>query len=212
MKNTLKIGIYNHKGGVGKTTSAINIAYNLHKMGKKILVCDCDSQRNCYSFFGETTKYENIFSTVWSDYKNAENTDCDCVILDLPPAMTDEVKEIIRLCDAVYVPIILGDFEISGLADVTNEIHRQGTALGGVFVTIYQAKNDFEILQKFRKIMDGSLMSTIIPSSQTVRESQKMKLSIEEYFDFRKTPNVKSSRQIAIAYKNLTDEILRRCA
>ena len=51
MMKTVKIGLYNNKGGVAKTTSVINIAYALAKKDKKILVVDCDYQENCFTFF-----------------------------------------------------------------------------------------------------------------------------------------------------------------
>jgi len=40
------IAIHNSKGGVGKTTLAINIAYELSKIGNKVLVVDLDDQAN----------------------------------------------------------------------------------------------------------------------------------------------------------------------
>ncbi|KOR32184.1 hypothetical protein TI05_08925 [Achromatium sp. WMS3] len=40
------IAVHNSKGGVGKTTLAINIAYELYKRGNKVLVVDLDDQAN----------------------------------------------------------------------------------------------------------------------------------------------------------------------
>lgn len=47
------ITMYNNKGGVGKTTSVINIAYSLGIMGNKVLVMDLDEQKNSSRFFLE---------------------------------------------------------------------------------------------------------------------------------------------------------------
>ncbi|MDR0681619.1 MAG: AAA family ATPase [Dysgonamonadaceae bacterium] len=46
------VSIINHKGGVGKTTSAVNIGAGLHQLGKKILLVDMDPQANLTINFG----------------------------------------------------------------------------------------------------------------------------------------------------------------
>ena len=56
-----KIVIVNHKGGVGKTTSAINISAGLAKKGNNCLVIDADPQSNLTESFGIFEPEKDIY-------------------------------------------------------------------------------------------------------------------------------------------------------
>jgi cellulose biosynthesis protein BcsQ len=72
-----KIALFNHKGGVGKTTLTVNIASALADAGKRVLLVDADPQCNLTSFFLEEAALEGLLQdsddgagqTLWSAVK-----------------------------------------------------------------------------------------------------------------------------------------------
>ena len=90
------IAVFNQKGGVGKTTTNVNLTASLGAMGKKILVLDLDPQGNTTSGYGidkqsvEKTIYDVIIEGVDINETilNTEFENIDIVAADTDLAMT----------------------------------------------------------------------------------------------------------------------------
>jgi chromosome partitioning protein len=76
-----KVSLINMKGGVGKSTLAVNLAWQfagLRKWNKKILVVDLDPQFNASQYLVGVYKYESILAknspTVWDIFEQLTHT------------------------------------------------------------------------------------------------------------------------------------------
>jgi len=82
------IAISNHKGGVGKTTSTLNIGAGIALKGKKVLLIDLDPQSNLTQCLGITDIDKSIYGALRGDHdlpimKITENLHLVPSILDL---------------------------------------------------------------------------------------------------------------------------------
>src|SRR5437870_13491282 len=73
----IRISIFNHKGGVGKTTLTVNLAAALVELGRKVLLVDSDPQCNLTSYLIDEQVVDNMLDhsdqadgrTLWSALK-----------------------------------------------------------------------------------------------------------------------------------------------
>lgn len=68
--------IVNLKGGVGKTTSAVNLGYSMATFGKKVLLIDADPQTNLTPFFTKANPNGKTLRDVFRHPERIENIIC----------------------------------------------------------------------------------------------------------------------------------------
>ncbi len=92
------ISLLNHKGGVGKTTSAINIGAGLVELGKKTLLIDLDPQANLTLSLGIPRQKITIYEALRGEselvpYTHRDGFDIITSSLDLSSAEMELINE-----------------------------------------------------------------------------------------------------------------------
>ena len=103
------IAIANQKGGVGKTTTTVNLTAALSLLGKKVLLVDCDPQGNASSGMGVPKSHRpNTYDMLIS-----EKTASDCLVEtrygDVIPASKELAAASVELIDAERREYVLKD-------------------------------------------------------------------------------------------------------
>ncbi|MGN6324144.1 MAG: ParA family protein [Dyella sp.] len=144
------ITLYNHKGGVSKTTSTFNLATYIADVGKKVLMVDADPQCNLTeialaSVISEmdeaaanssktTASIEELPGTSVLDALN-QRIQGDAAFIDLNKVKTHKVKERLYL--------LRGSVDLSSIEDDLAEAHVQRNSLRTNLMRTYVAIGDF---------------------------------------------------------------------
>ena len=118
------IAVFNQKGGVGKTTTNVNLSASIGKLGKKVLVLDMDPQGNTTSGYG-------------IDKDNIENTIYEVIIENL------DIRDAIIKTEFENIDIIPSASELSGAEiELANEKDREFKLTN----SLYKIKDQYDYI------------------------------------------------------------------
>ncbi len=212
------IVLFGHqKGGVGKSTIAINFAYQIQKRYKDIAILDLDSQ-NSALLFNQLRKSENLptitcykedeikFDHFIEQYKHDRT---NLLIIDSGGYDSDINRAALIKADIIITPVGISQIEIFGLQKFRKILQEASAALGTTVKTNVllnnvdsRSKTRLKDLQEYihDKNKYFNLLDTILYSRADYKNSYGDGLTVKEY-------NKKATAQEEI--KSLTKEVYK---
>ena len=122
------ITVANRKGGVGKTTTTLNLAYSLKELGKKVLVIELDPQANLTRCF-DVENPENIKTIghlLMAELEEEENYSVKDYVISydeiywrvLKKRLKEEGNESVTNCNALKMQAADGKMRLTDVADM----------------------------------------------------------------------------------------------
>jgi chromosome partitioning protein len=207
------IAVLNQKGGVGKTTTCINLAAYLAKNGSKVLICDIDPQGNSTSGLGinkhelSSTLYDVLFSRA-EGHNVIQKTNLNNVFLlpsnaslasaevELVPLENRETQLKRALSGLDY------DFVLSVIQQVKKSLNPD-LAILGVVITLYDSRNSLseQVKKELHNFFGDKVFESVIPRNVRLAEAPSFGKAIIEHDKWSKG---------ARAYKALAKEVEKR--
>jgi chromosome partitioning protein len=121
------IGILNQKGGVGKTTLAVNLAAALQRQGGRVLLIDADPQGSALDW-AAAREGPPLFAVVGLPRATVHKEIAvigqgyDHIVIDGPPRVTDLARSAIMASDLVMIPVQPSPYDIWAADEVVKLI------------------------------------------------------------------------------------------
>ena len=222
---TLIIAVANQKGGVGKTTTAVNLAASLAVTKRRVLLGDCDlaaallpvdpggftvlpgnqdlvaAEVQLMTKIGRELRLRNALKPVRDFY--------DVILIDCPPALNLLTLNALVAADTVLVPMQCEYYALEGLSGLVSTIEQIRDSVNprlqieGILRTMFDPRNNLsnDVAAQLIQHFGDRVFRTIIP--RNVRLAEAPSFGVPVMF------HDKESRG-ALAYLALAGEMIRR--
>ena len=193
------VAVANQKGGVGKTTTAVNLSSCVAALGKKVLIVDLDPQGNTTTGYGiskrsvEIGTYEILIGE--ADARQAVRKtefrtdvigslapiqkDYDFIFIDCPPSLDLLTLNGLCACDSILIPVQCEYYALEGLSELISTLktvrkkYNPYLDIEGVVFTMFSVRYNLtlQVVEQVKKYFGNKVYQTTIPRSIRISEA-----------------------------------------